>query len=64
MAYDIGVRPLEEEVERLREALKTAAQALAEASTEMDAAGLQRASSYAHQQHHIAWAAASSRKAN
>jgi hypothetical protein len=36
-------------------ALRDAAQALAEASTELDAAGCQRAASYAHEQNRIAW---------
>jgi uncharacterized protein YukE len=58
MWMGVVVAELEAEVEQLREALKASAQALAEASTELDAAGYQRAASYAHQQHHIAWEAA------
>lgn len=51
-------RAAEAALVRLREALKVSAQALAEASTELAAAGCQRAASYAHQQHHTAWEAA------
>lgn len=43
----------------LREALRVAAQALAEASTELDAAGCSRASLYAATRSKAAWAIAS-----